>query len=223
MGSVEKELSGRESVTTNNRMELMAAISALEALKKPVSIVIHADSKYVIQGATEWIEGWRRRGWKTGDKKDVANRELWERLDAAQKRHEVEWKWVRGHAGNVENERVDRIANGEAERAKEQLDVTIRAELDAQIGVSCALADTKGAEKKAPPFCIRGPGNVGVHCLTGSGDAPCPHAFLILERSKLKLRDKEGGSVSIETDDSGKGDAQDRLRAVLRALGDKPR
>ncbi|HZU97269.1 MAG TPA: ribonuclease HI, partial [Planctomycetota bacterium] len=102
----ERELAGHENVTTNNRMELMAAISALEALTKPTAIKIHTDSKYVLQGATEWIAGWKRRGWRTGDNKPVQNRDLWERLEAAQARHEVTWEWVRGHAGHVENERV---------------------------------------------------------------------------------------------------------------------
>ncbi len=218
----ERELAGHESVTTNNRMELMAAISALEALTKPTAIKIHTDSKYVLQGATEWLPGWKRRGWRTGDNKPVQNRDLWERLEAAQGRHEVTWEWVRGHAGHAENERVDRLANAEAVRAKEQEDVAVKVELDGQLGIECTLAGTRGAEKRAPAWCVRGPGNTGVHCLTGSGTDACPHAFIIIERSTLKLRDKESGTARIETDDAGKGPEQEKLRAVLRGIGKPP-
>lgn len=107
---VEKELSGGEALTTNNRMELMAAISGLEALKRQVPIVVHTDSQYLRDGVTKWIHGWKRNGWKTADKKPVKNQDLWERLDGLLKRHEVEWRWVKGHAGHPENERADELA-----------------------------------------------------------------------------------------------------------------
>jgi ribonuclease HI len=222
IGDREKELVGRENVTTNNRMELMAAISALEALKRPVKVVLHTDSKYVLQGATEWAAGWRRRGWRSADNKPIANRDLWERLLAAAAPHQVDWKWVRGHAGHVENERVDGLATAEAARAKEQEDVSVKVELDGQLGIACQLAGTKNAAKLAPAWCLRGPGNTGVHCVTGSGKEPCPHAFIIMERSTLKLRDKLGGTAALATDDTGKGAAQDQLRAVLRGIGKEP-
>ena len=119
IGSRERELSGSEPVTTNNRMELMAAIVALEALKRPVRVQLHSDSQYVLKGMREWIAGWKARGWRTKDKKDVSNRDLWERLDRAAAPHEVEWIWVKGHAGHVENERVDRLANAAAVRARD--------------------------------------------------------------------------------------------------------
>lgn len=105
-----KELSGGEAATTNNRMELMAAIAALEALKKPSPVVLHTDSAYVKNGITSWINGWRRNGWRTADKGLVKNAELWQRLDTAQARHTVTWRWVKGHAGDVENERADTLA-----------------------------------------------------------------------------------------------------------------
>jgi ribonuclease HI len=222
MGARERELVGHENVTTNNRMELMGAIAALEAMKKPLAIVLHTDSKYVLQGATEWVKGWARRGWKTADNKPVQNRDLWERLVAAAAPHQVEWIWVRGHSGHVENERVDALATAAARRASEQEDVSVKVDLEAQLGVSCSLAGTKNAEKKAPAWCVRGPGETGAHCLVGAGDEACSHAFIILERSTLKLKDKAGGSVSIATDDSGKGPEQDRLRAILRSIGRPP-
>jgi ribonuclease HI len=109
-GKHRKEISGGEAATTNNRMELMAAISALEALKGPSRVDIHTDSEYVKKGIGEWIHGWKVRGWKTADKKPVKNVELWQRLDAARARHEVHWHWVRGHAGHAENERADELA-----------------------------------------------------------------------------------------------------------------
>jgi ribonuclease HI len=221
IGDKERELVGRENVTTNNRMELMAAISALEALKRPVKVVLHTDSKYVLQGATEWVKGWQRRGWRSADNKPVANRDLWERLLAAMAPHEVDWEWVRGHSGHVENERVDKLATAEAARANEQEDVNVKVELDGQLGITCALAGTRNAAKRAPAWCVRGPGNTGVHCVTGSGQAPCEHAFIIIERSTLKLRDKAGGSATLATDDTGKGAVQDQLRAVLRGIGKK--
>ena len=106
----EKELSGAEPATTNNRMELMAAIQALEALKRPSKVRLHTDSKYVMDGLTKWIHGWKRNGWKTADKKPVKNEDLWKRLDAANALHQVEWKWVKGHADNVNNNRADELA-----------------------------------------------------------------------------------------------------------------
>ncbi|MGX5735533.1 ribonuclease HI [Bosea thiooxidans] len=107
---VEKELSGGEQLTTNNRMELMAAIAALEALKRPCTVALHTDSQYLRQGITGWIHGWKKNGWKTADRKPVKNAELWQRLDAALGRHKIEWKWVRGHAGDEMNERADALA-----------------------------------------------------------------------------------------------------------------
>jgi ribonuclease HI len=105
-----KELSGGEAVTTNNRMELMAAISALNALKEPCEVLLHTDSKYVMDGISGWIHGWKRNGWKTADKKPVKNGELWQQLDEANRRHKVKWHWVKGHAGHAENERADELA-----------------------------------------------------------------------------------------------------------------
>ena len=106
----ERELSGGDPETTNNRMELMAAISALEALKRPTRVRIHTDSTYVKDGITKWLHSWKRRGWKTADKKPVKNVELWQRLESAAARHDVSWHWVRGHAGHPENERADALA-----------------------------------------------------------------------------------------------------------------
>ena len=106
----ERELSGGEPETTNNRMELMAAISALEALKRPSAILIVTDSKYVLDGLTKWIKGWKKRGWKTADGKPVKNQDLWLRLDAATQTHRVKWEWVRGHDGHEGNERADALA-----------------------------------------------------------------------------------------------------------------
>jgi len=109
-GTREKDLSGGEAATTNNRMELMAAISALEALRKPSLVDIHTDSQYLRGGITGWIKGWKRNGWKTADKKPVKNVDLWQRLDALTGIHEVRWHWVKGHAGNELNERADQLA-----------------------------------------------------------------------------------------------------------------
>ncbi|MBA4490104.1 ribonuclease HI [Paracoccus sp. S1E-3] len=106
----ERELSGGEADTTNNRMELMAAISALETLTRPSAITITTDSAYVKNGVTSWIHGWKRNGWKTADRKPVKNVDLWQRLDAAQARHKVTWAWIKGHAGHPENERADELA-----------------------------------------------------------------------------------------------------------------
>ena len=109
-GEHRKELFGGEAETTNNRMELMAAISALEALKKPCDITLYIDSQYVRQGITQWIHGWKKNGWKTADKKPVKNAELWQRLEAAASRHRIDWRWVKGHAGDPMNERADELA-----------------------------------------------------------------------------------------------------------------
>ena len=108
----EKELSGAEAATTNNRMELMAAIQALTALKRESKVQLHTDSKYVMDGVTKWIHGWKKNGWKTADKKAVKNEDLWRRLDAANARHEVTWKWVKGHSDDVMNDRADALARG---------------------------------------------------------------------------------------------------------------
>lgn len=109
-GSHTKEISGGDLATTNNRMELMAAIQALEALTKPCKVELHTDSQYVKNGVTQWIHGWKARGWKTADKSPVKNEDLWKRLDAARSRHEVDWRWVKGHAGHALNERADELA-----------------------------------------------------------------------------------------------------------------
>jgi ribonuclease HI len=109
-GGVEKELSGGEKLTTNNRMELTAAIMALEALKLPCTVALHTDSAYLKDGIGKWIHGWKRNGWKTADKKPVKNIDLWQRLDAAIARHDMRWHWVKGHAGHAENERADELA-----------------------------------------------------------------------------------------------------------------
>jgi len=109
-GGREKELAGGEAATTNQRMELIAAIEALRALKRPCRVRVHSDSKYVVQGMTEWIHHWKRNGWRNTNKKPVANAELWRELDRLAAKHEVEWKWVKGHAGHAGNERADELA-----------------------------------------------------------------------------------------------------------------
>ena len=106
-----KELCGGDLATTNNRMELTAAIQALEALKKPCKVELHTDSQYVMKGITEWVRGWKLRGWKTAAKEPVKNEDLWRRLDEARARHDVDWRWVKGHAGHELNERADELAN----------------------------------------------------------------------------------------------------------------
>ncbi|MBN8263587.1 MAG: ribonuclease HI [Xanthomonadales bacterium] len=115
---IEREVAGGEPDTTNNRMELMAAIAALEALREPCEVVLHTDSQYVRQGITEWMANWLRRGWKTAGGDPVKNRDLWERLHAAAARHRVDWRWVKGHAGDPDNERVDQLARAQAEAIK---------------------------------------------------------------------------------------------------------
>ncbi|AJC45673.1 MULTISPECIES: ribonuclease HI [Xanthomonas] len=111
---LEREVAGAEAHTTNNRMELMAAIMALETLNEPCQIVLHTDSQYVRQGITEWMPGWVRRQWKTAGGDPVKNRDLWERLHAAAQRHTIDWRWVKGHNGDPDNERVDQLARNQA-------------------------------------------------------------------------------------------------------------
>ena len=111
MGAHEKELSGAEAVTTNNRMELTAVIRALEALKRPVQARLYTDSEYVRRGIKEWLAGWKLNGWRTADRKPVKNQDLWQRLDELAGAHSIEWHWVKGHSGVPGNERVDRLAN----------------------------------------------------------------------------------------------------------------
>jgi ribonuclease HI len=111
LGEHEKELSGAEPLTTNNRMELTAVIRALEALKRPSEARIFTDSEYVRRGITEWVKSWKARGWKTADRKPVKNQDLWEQLDKLAAGHKIEWRWVKGHSGVPGNERVDRLAN----------------------------------------------------------------------------------------------------------------
>ncbi|MEZ5457245.1 MAG: ribonuclease HI [Lysobacteraceae bacterium] len=118
-GAHERELAGGEPETTNNRMELMAAIEGLQALKEPCVVDLFTDSQYVQKGITEWLGGWQRRGWKTADNKPVKNADLWQKLDAARQRHRVQWHWVKGHAGHVDNERVDALARRAVEQIKE--------------------------------------------------------------------------------------------------------
>ena len=112
-GNRERELAGGDPATTNNRMELMAAIQGLEALKRPCRVRLFTDSIYVRDGVTTWIHGWKKNGWRTADKKPVKNVELWQRLDAARAPHQVDWIWVKGHSGHAENERADQLARDE--------------------------------------------------------------------------------------------------------------
>lgn len=109
-GAHEKEISGGERATTNNRMEMMAVIRALGAIKKPSTVIVHTDSRYVMDGVTQWLKRWKANGWKTADKKPVKNEDLWRTLDEAVNGHDVHWRWVRGHAGHPENERADALA-----------------------------------------------------------------------------------------------------------------
>lgn len=119
-GAHEKELCGGEANTTNNRMELMAAIEGLRALSKPCKVTLTTDSEYVRRGVLEWMHNWKRNGWRTSDKKPVKNQDLWQALDAAIQRHDIEWHWVKGHAGHTENERADALANRGVELARNQ-------------------------------------------------------------------------------------------------------
>jgi len=116
-GGTEKELSGSEALTTNNRMEMTAVLRALEALREPCAVRLHTDSRYVIDGMTKWMFGWVKKGWKTADNKPVKNEDLWRALVAAARPHKVEWIWVKGHDGHVENERVDKLASDAAKAA----------------------------------------------------------------------------------------------------------
>lgn len=116
LGRHEKELSGGEPHTTNNRMEMTAAIRALEALIEPCAVELHTDSRYLIDGITKWVAGWQKRGWKNASKQPVRNEDLWHELIAQTGRHRVNWHWVKGHSGHVENERVDRLASDAADR-----------------------------------------------------------------------------------------------------------
>ena len=111
VGGNEKELFGGEANTTNNRMELMAVIQALSALKRPCDVIVHTDSQYVLKGITEWLAGWKAKGWKTAAKAPVKNVDLWQALDAATQQHQIEWRWVKGHSGHAGNERADQLAN----------------------------------------------------------------------------------------------------------------
>ena len=115
----EKELCGGEAATTNNRMELLAAIRAIETLKRPATVRLHTDSTYLRDGITRWIEGWKANGWKTAAKKPVKNVDLWQRLDAAAAPHDIEWRWVKGHAGHPDNERADELARKGLAQARE--------------------------------------------------------------------------------------------------------
>lgn len=119
-GKVEKEIQGGEEPTTNNRMEMMAAIAALELLKRPMDVTIHTDSQYLHKGTTEWMRDWKKRGWKTADKKPVKNVDLWQRLELALTPHRVHWKWVRGHSGHPENERADQLARNAIEALRSE-------------------------------------------------------------------------------------------------------
>jgi ribonuclease HI len=110
-GGHEKELWGGEAHTTNNKMELTAVIEALAALKRPCNVTLHVDSTYVMQGITKWIHGWKRNNWRTADKKPVKNADLWQRLEQETTRHTIEWKWVKGHSGDIGNEKADELAN----------------------------------------------------------------------------------------------------------------
>ena len=114
-GDTEKEMSGGEALTTNNRMEMMAAVEALNALKKPCRVTLHTDSKYVMDGITKWVFGWQKKGWRTADNKPVKNVEIWQALVKAVAPHQMTWKWVKGHAGHPENERADRLASAAAD------------------------------------------------------------------------------------------------------------
>jgi ribonuclease HI len=117
-GNRERELSGGDPATTNNRMELMAAIMGLEALKRPCRVRLFTDSNYLREGVTKWIHGWKRNGWRTSDRKPVKNVDLWQRLDAARLPHHVDWIWVKGHSGHPENERADQLARNEIDKIR---------------------------------------------------------------------------------------------------------
>jgi ribonuclease HI len=142
-GEHQKELKGRDPNTTNNRMELQAVISALNALKQPCRVQLHTDSEYVQRGVTEYLEKWKAKGWVTTDKKSVANRDLWEALDGARQRHQIEWRWVKGHAGDPLNERVDQLAVSMIPRSSLPLDD--QTAVHVFTGVSCLGQTGPGA------------------------------------------------------------------------------
>ena len=119
-GAHEKEMSGGEAETTNNRMELVAAIRALQALKRPCRVRLHTDSVYVKDGITKWIHGWQKNGWKTADRKPVKNAELWQELLEAARRHDIDWRWVKGHSGHPENDRADALACAQADQLRKR-------------------------------------------------------------------------------------------------------
>ena len=121
MGAIEKTLHGGEPLTTNNRMEMLAVIEALGALKRPCKVLLHVDSQYVMKGMTEWIHSWKQRGWRTADKKPVKNADLWQRMDEEVAKHTITWKWVKGHAGDPGNERADLLANRGVEEARAKM------------------------------------------------------------------------------------------------------
>lgn len=121
LGAVEKTLHGGEPLTTNNRMEMLAVIEALGALRRPCKVLLHVDSQYVMKGMTEWIHGWKQRGWRTADKKPVKNADLWQRMDEEVAKHSITWKWVKGHAGDPGNERADLLANRGVEEARAKM------------------------------------------------------------------------------------------------------
>jgi ribonuclease HI len=120
-GGHRKEICGGEPNTTNNRMEMLAVIRALESLKRPSTVQVHTDSQYVQKGISEWMNGWKKRGWRTADGKPVKNQDLWQELDALSRKHHIEWNWVRGHAGHPENERADALANQGVLQATQEL------------------------------------------------------------------------------------------------------
>jgi ribonuclease HI len=121
MGAIEKTLHGGEPLTTNNRMEMLAVIEALGALKRPCKVLLHVDSQYVMKGMTEWIHSWKQRGWRTADKKPVKNADLWQRMDDEVAKHTITWKWVKGHAGDPGNERADLLANRGVDEARAKM------------------------------------------------------------------------------------------------------
>ena len=121
MGAIEKTLHGGEPLTTNNRMEMLAVIEALGALKRPCKVLLHVDSQYVMKGMTEWIHGWKQRGWRTADKKPVKNADLWQRMEQEVAKHTITWKWVKGHAGDPGNERADLLANRGVDEARAKM------------------------------------------------------------------------------------------------------
>ena len=121
LGAIEKTLHGGEPLTTNNRMEMLAVIEALGALKRPCKVLLHVDSQYVMKGMTEWIHSWKQRGWRTADKKPVKNADLWQRMDEEVAKHTITWKWVKGHAGDPGNERADLLANRGVDEARAKM------------------------------------------------------------------------------------------------------